>query len=56
MEKCTTPMDNCGGRKACDNCTCGRAERETTQQQSTAPPSSVCGNFSKGDTFECAGC
>ena len=57
MEKRTIPMDDCGGRKACDNCTCGRAERETTQQQSTPPPpSSACGNCSKGDAFRCAGC
>eukprot|EP00970_Alexandrium_tamarense_P010268 scaffold2061_cov195-Alexandrium_tamarense.AAC.3 len=53
-------LDDCGGRKACDNCTCGRAEQEAAdaaggpnEQQSK---SSACGNCAKGDAFRCAGC
>lgn len=50
-------VDDCGGRKPCDDCTCGRAEREANEEkQSVVPPSSSCGNCSKGDAFRCAGC
>ena len=57
--------DDCGGRKACDDCTCGRAEQEAmekgdpAQAQAKRPeqvPSSACGNCSMGDAFRCAGC
>jgi len=58
--------DDCGGRKACDNCTCGRAEREAMEragggaadenQPRQQVPSSSCGNCAKGDAFRCAGC
>mmetsp|Transcript_7610 Transcript_7610/g.10981 ORF Transcript_7610/g.10981 Transcript_7610/m.10981 type:complete len:217 (-) Transcript_7610:78-728(-) len=52
--------DDCGGRKACDDCTCGRAERETTQEekkeQMESIPTSNCGNCAKGDAFRCANC
>ena len=27
--------DDCGGRKACDNCSCGRAEMEAAEQRQT---------------------
>lgn len=47
--------DDCGGRKACDNCTCGRAEAEQADLSVTVT-SSACGNCSKGDAFRCAGC
>jgi len=47
--------DDCGGRKACDNCTCGRAEAEQAELSVTVT-SSACGNCSKGDAFRCAGC
>uniref|UniRef100_A0A6S9CHD9 Anamorsin homolog n=1 Tax=Ditylum brightwellii TaxID=49249 RepID=A0A6S9CHD9_9STRA len=51
--------DDCGGRKACDDCTCGRAEREAGAAATEKPkqmPSSSCGNCSMGDAFRCAGC
>ncbi len=49
--------DDCGGRKACDDCTCGRAEREANEEKKMAdPPKSNCGNCAKGDAFRCAGC
>lgn len=56
MEKRRTEnKDDCGGRKACDNCTCGRAEMDSMIAQSQITTSS-CGNCSKGDAFRCAGC
>lgn len=50
--------DDCGGRKACDDCTCGRKELEEAGAAGAAPPinTSACGNCSKGDAFRCAGC
>ena len=59
--------DDCGGRKACDNCSCGRAEMEAAEQRQTKgggvgeekkeqPHKSECGNCAKGDAFRCAGC
>jgi hypothetical protein len=56
-------LDDCGGRKACDDCTCGRAEMEaaeatgeTKSNSNTVPKTSNCGNCSMGDAFRCAGC
>lgn len=62
-------MDDCGGRKACDDCTCGRKEMEEnnengdatvngngTQREVIKDMKSACGNCSKGDAFRCAGC
>lgn len=54
-------LDDCGGRKACDNCTCGRKEMEESEQsgnQNETPEisKSACGNCAKGDAFRCAGC
>jgi hypothetical protein len=58
--------DDCGGRKPCDDCTCGRADVLRAQEQSeNAKPGereivkdikSNCGSCAKGDAFRCAGC
>lgn len=40
---------DCGGRKACDDCTCGRAEQETAVKKDAQAPTSSCGNCAKGD-------
>ena len=57
--------DDCGGRKACDDCTCGRAEKEAMERAGQPPadenkpkqvPTSSCGNCAKGDAFRCASC
>jgi anamorsin len=63
----TKSGDDCGGRKACDNCTCGRADAEkaSTVSENThgnskpavaAIPSSSCGKCGLGDAFRCASC
>ncbi|KAL3808904.1 hypothetical protein ACHAXA_008018 [Cyclostephanos tholiformis] len=57
--------NDCGGRRACDNCSCGRAEREAAtaeaevysgEEKKQEPHKSECGNCAKGDAFRCAGC
>jgi hypothetical protein len=48
--------DDCSGRKACDDCTCGRAEQETASSKPTTAPSSSCGKCGMGDAFRCASC
>lgn len=58
----TTNGDDCAGRKACDDCTCGRAELEAgapapkLTKEDIQKKSSACGNCAKGDAFRCAGC
>ena len=59
-------LDDCGGRTACDDCTCGRKELEssaggsttTTTTATTLPPmtTSACGKCGMGDAFRCASC
>ncbi|KAG8344850.1 putative Cytokine induced anti apoptosis inhibitor 1 Fe S biogenesis [Trypanosoma vivax] len=54
-EDCTTR------RRACKNCTCGRAELERrleANNDGTLPemPMGGCGNCAKGDAFRCANC
>jgi len=55
--------DDCGGRKACDDCTCGRKDREEavergeiSKESLKQAPKSSCGNCSLGDAFRCEGC
>jgi hypothetical protein len=48
--------DDCSGRKACDDCSCGRAEQETASSKPTTAPSSSCGKCGMGDAFRCASC
>jgi hypothetical protein len=49
--------DDCGGRKACDDCSCGRAEAEKEQTPIPQPiKSSSCGKCTMGDAFRCASC
>ena len=55
--------DDCSGRKACDNCSCGRAEAEAggnpipvLTKEELVQKTSACGNCAKGDAFRCASC
>ncbi|KAI2506055.1 hypothetical protein MHU86_8376 [Fragilaria crotonensis] len=55
--------DDCSGRKACDNCSCGRAEAEAggspvpvLTKEELVQKTSSCGNCAKGDAFRCASC
>ena len=60
-------MDDCAGRKPCDNCSCGRAEvyadsqndnkkKQKWTKKEVVSKSSACGNCPKGDAFRCASC
>lgn len=48
------------GRKACKNCTCGRAEGQAPEVKLTKDmldnPTSGCGSCGLGDAFRCGGC
>lgn len=49
----------CGKAKACENCTCGRAEGQGPQKltkEMLDNPTSGCGSCGLGDAFRCAGC
>jgi hypothetical protein len=47
-----------GGKKACDNCTCGRADGvvQKLTKEMIENPTSGCGSCSLGDGFRCGGC
>ncbi|KAG7667198.1 putative Anamorsin-like protein [Nannochloris sp. 'desiccata'] len=47
-----------GGRKACDNCSCGRADGvvQKLTKEMIDNPTSGCGSCSLGDAFRCGGC
>ena len=56
----TSVSDDCelgagGGRKACKDCTCGRAE-ENAQGKPSQPRSGGCGSCYLGDAFRCSTC
>lgn len=56
-ENTNKSVNDCGGRKACDDCTCGRREAEEEHQISKAPiKTSACGKCGLGDAFRCASC
>jgi hypothetical protein len=50
--------DDCSGRKACDDCSCGRADAEKSGSAAPKQPikSSSCGKCNLGDAFRCASC
>ncbi|DBA94286.1 TPA: hypothetical protein ACH3X1_001900 [Trebouxia sp. C0004] len=58
-------MDDCevgAGKKACKNCTCGRADAEAAvqkvdlSQDMLENPQSACGSCGLGDAFRCSSC
>mmetsp|Transcript_14796 Transcript_14796/g.48475 ORF Transcript_14796/g.48475 Transcript_14796/m.48475 type:complete len:274 (+) Transcript_14796:32-853(+) len=72
MEQKGTAGEGCGPgtKKACKNCTCGRAEGKMEAEETgpavkieldesgvpVAPVSSACGSCGLGDAYRCAGC
>ena len=48
--------DDCSGRKACDDCTCGRADAEAAAEKPKEVKKSSCGKCGLGDAFRCASC
>ena len=55
MSQAASKGDDCGGRKPCDDCTCGRADAEKQQERPVIKTSS-CGKCGLGDAFRCASC
>ena len=56
MSEAAASANDCGGRKACDDCTCGRKEQEAGMAPPKQIKTSSCGNCAKGNAFRCAPC
>jgi len=64
MKGVEASKDDCGGREPCDDCTCGRADSNSTTKkqdekkegEKSPIKTSSCGKCGLGDAFRCASC